>query len=102
MLRYIAIATTLLELKAFLLERLVPLGFHVLGPTTGANASGITTVWHPAVPASRLFERLEAAGVVASLRHDRAGREFLRFSPHYYNTPSELQRVAEVLRQSLL
>ncbi len=96
------IAARLLELKAFLLERLVPLGFHVLGPTTGANASGITTVWHPGVPASRLFERLEAAGVVASLRHDRAGREFLRFSPHYYNTPSELQRVAEVLRQSLL
>ena len=96
------IAARLLELKAFLLQLLVPLGFHVLGPTTGANASGITTVWHPSVPASRLFERLEEAGVVASLRHDRAGREFLRFSPHYYNTHIELRRVGEVLRQALL
>lgn len=96
------IAARLLELKAILLELLVPLGFQVLGPTTGANASGITTVWHPSVPASRLFERLEEAGVVASLRHDRAGREFLRFSPHYYNTHIELRRVGEVLRQALL
>lgn len=95
------ISLRLLELKAALLDLLLPLGFEVLGPETGDNASGITTVSHPAVSASRLFARLEAQGVTASLRHDRSGREFLRFSPHFYNTPSELVRVAEILRDSL-
>jgi len=96
------IAQRLLELKGILWRLLDSLGFRVLGPLTGANASGITTVWHPAVAASKLFDRLEASGVVASLRHDREGREFLRFSPHFYNTEGELERVAEVLREALV
>jgi selenocysteine lyase/cysteine desulfurase len=44
---------------------------------------------------------LEANGVVASLRHDRSGREYLRFSPHFYNTPEELLQVVEILSASL-
>ena len=48
-----------------------------------------------------LFAALEKAGVVASLRHDREGRDYLRFSPHFYNTESELDRVAEALRSTL-
>jgi cysteine desulfurase/selenocysteine lyase len=95
------IAARLLELKAVLLGQLLPLGFEVLGPVLGPNASGITTVWHPHRPASTLFQALEAGGVVASLRHDRAGREYLRFSPHFYNTEAELFYVAEVLRGAL-
>jgi selenocysteine lyase/cysteine desulfurase len=95
------IASRLLELKAFLLGELLPLGFEVLGPVDGPNASGITTVWHPDRTASALFQALEAGGVVASLRHDRAGREYLRFSPHFYNTEAELLRVVEVLRGAL-
>ncbi len=95
------IAARLLALKAVLLGQLVPLGFEVLGPAVGPNASGITTVWHPQRAASVLFQALEAGGVVASLRHDRSGREYLRFSPHFYNTEAELFRVAEVLRGAL-
>ncbi len=95
------IAARLLELKAVLLGALKPMGFEVLGPVLGPNASGITTVWHPHRQASSLFQALEAGGVVASLRHDRAGKEYLRFSPHFYNTEAELLRVAEVLRRAL-
>jgi selenocysteine lyase/cysteine desulfurase len=91
----------LLELKAFLLSELLPLGFQVLGPVKGPNASGITTVWHPRRTASALFQALEAGGVVASLRHDRSGREYLRFSPHFYNTEAELLRAVAVLRGAL-
>ncbi len=91
------IAARLMHLKSVLLGLLRPLGFRVLGPVEGAAASGITTVWHPTVPASQLFRVLEAAGITASLRHDREEREFLRFSPHFYNTESELERVAQVL-----
>ena len=95
------IAARLLELKAFFLSELLPLGFQVLGPVKGPNASGITTVWHPRRTASALFQALEAGGVVASLRHDRSGREYLRFSPHFYNTEAELLRVVAVLRGAL-
>ncbi len=95
------IGDRLLELKAVLLSLLQPLGFQVLGPITGIHASGITTVFHPEVQASRLFRDLEAANVVASLRHDREGREYLRFSPHFYNTEEELVRVASILKGSI-
>ncbi len=95
------IASRLLELKALLLRELGALGFESVGPLTGVNASGITTVWHPRRPASALFQALEDGGVVASLRHDRSGRDYLRFSPHFYNTPAELFRVAEILKAAL-
>ncbi len=93
------IAVRILELKAFLVARLLERGFELAGPQSGPNASGITTFSHPRVPASRLFGLLEEAGVVASLRHDRSGREFLRFSPHFYNTEGDLIRALEVLER---
>lgn len=95
------IAARILHLKAFLLRVLQPLNFSVIGPRDGANASGITTVFHPSVPASQLFRVLEEAGITASLRHDRDGREYLRLSPHFYNTECELERVASVLQTAL-
>ena len=95
------VAVKLLELKEVLLSLLLPLGFEVLGPTRGPLASGITTVWHPTVAAAVLFEALEKAGITASLRFDRSGREYLRFSPHFYNTAQELAKVGEVLAGAL-
>jgi selenocysteine lyase/cysteine desulfurase len=95
------VAARLLELKARLLSRIEPLGFKVLGPREGPNASGITTFRHDSVSATRLFQKLEAAKVTASLRHDRAGRDYLRFSPHFYNTEAEIDRAAEVLQENL-
>jgi len=92
-----SIASRVMELKSGLHSRLSAHGFQTVGPVDGSNASGILTVWHPSVPSSRLFARLEAEGIVASLRFDRTGREFIRFSPHFYNTTSELERVSEVL-----
>ena len=40
-------------------------------------------------------------GVVVSLRYDRDGREYLRFSPHFYNTQEEIERVAALLKVAL-
>jgi selenocysteine lyase/cysteine desulfurase len=80
---------------------LEPLGFAVLGPRDGANASGITTVFHPKVAAGVLQKNLESEGVVVSLRHDGDGREYLRFSPHFYNTEEEIERVATILARVL-
>jgi len=91
------VAARLLELKAHLLAQIEPLGYEVLGPREGPTATGITTFRHPERDHAALFAALERAGIVASLRH-RAGLDYLRFSPHLYNTEAELDRAVEVLR----
>jgi selenocysteine lyase/cysteine desulfurase len=95
------VASRLISLKHVLLDLLEPMGFELMGVRDGPNASGITTVSHPDAPASSLIRALEAGGVVASLRHDAQGREYLRFSPHFYNTEAELARVAALLEDAL-
>jgi cysteine desulfurase/selenocysteine lyase len=34
---------------------------------------------------------------VTSLRADRKGQQYIRFSPHFYNTDDELQRAVDLL-----
>jgi len=96
-----AVAARLLELKAHLVRQLDALGFTIHGPRDGANASSTTTFRHATASSTALFAALEKAQVVASLRHDREGRDYLRFSPHFYNTEAELDRAVEVLRAAL-
>ena len=96
-----AIGARLLELKAHLLAQIEPLGFRVLGPREGSAASGITTFFHDTASATALFAALEKANVICSLRHDREGRDYLRFSPHFYNTEAEIDTAVRVLRESL-
>ena len=95
------VGARLLELKAHLLSQIEPLGFRVNGPREGANASGITTFRHGTASSTALFAALEKAGVVCSLRHDREGRDYLRFSPHFYNTEAEIDTAVSVLRGGL-
>ncbi|MHA3773493.1 aminotransferase class V-fold PLP-dependent enzyme [Verrucomicrobiota bacterium sgz303538] len=95
------VAARLLELKAYLINHLDQLGFQVLGPREGPTASSTTTFRHPNASSTKLFEALEKADVVASLRHDREGRDYLRFSPHFYNTEAEVDRAVEALKSNL-
>lgn len=93
-----AISHQLLRLKKRLHERLAPLGFEFLGPPPESPAaSGITTVWHPQVKLEPIQEGLAAQGIAVSLRHTRDGRAHIRFSPHFYNTIVEMDRVADVM-----
>ena len=91
------IAARILELKAHLVPRLHALGFEITGPEDGPTATGITTFSHPQRSATELFAQLEKADVTCSLRHDREGRDYLRFSPHFYNTEAELDAALAVL-----
>jgi selenocysteine lyase/cysteine desulfurase len=92
------VAARLLELKKHLVDALLPLGFEILGPQSGANASSITTFRHPTADMAGLFRSLEEKGVVVSLRFDREGRQYIRVSPHFYNTIAELEAMIAVLK----
>jgi len=94
-----AIAARLLALKAHLLAHLDGLGFHISGPASGPSASSITTFHHETISSTQLVAALENANVTVSLRHDREGRDYLRFSPHVYNNEAEIDRAVAVLRE---
>ena len=77
------------------------MGFEFLSPRAGDNRSGILTFRHPKVVTGKLFELLGQNDVVVSLRFDRAGSSWLRVSPHFYNTVTEIERVAELLNRAV-
>ena len=95
------VAGRILDLKARLVAGLRASGCEILGPAAGPHASGITTFSHPGRPASRILQQFTADGISASHRHDREGNEFIRLSPHFYNTHSEIDRVLESLARAL-
>ncbi|WP_395731044.1 aminotransferase class V-fold PLP-dependent enzyme [Prosthecobacter sp.] len=94
-----AISAQLLKLKARLHAGLQPLGFTFLGPDphNSVNASCIITVQHPSRSLEDISKHLAAHNITPSLRHNRAGEPLLRFSPHFYNTEAEMDRVASVI-----
>jgi cysteine desulfurase/selenocysteine lyase len=91
------VAERILAIRARLVDGLQRIGFVVLGPADGPNASGIVTVSRPETDMPALFDRLTSEHVVCSPRQDREGRQYVRFSPHFYNTEAEVDRVLEVL-----
>jgi cysteine desulfurase/selenocysteine lyase len=92
------IAAELLRKRALLVPALQAKGFTVLNADVKPeNASGIVTFFQPGKDLTALNHKLAEAGVVASLRTDRKGQNYLRFSPHFYNTDAELQCVLELL-----
>lgn len=75
------------------------LGFETISPArTESLRSGIITVRHPVHDGGKLARALEAAKITASLRNTRDGGSWLRFSPHFYNTSAEMDRILDVLR----
>lgn len=95
------IAARILELKALLVRALELAGFEIIAPASGDAASGITTLRHPRASMKKAFHFLEQNNVVASLRYDRDGVEYVRLSPHFYNTAEELERTVELLRRAI-
>ncbi len=101
------IAHRILALRRELEERLLPLGFtRVLEAQRLSDAeragldSGILSVRHHRQDLEELHRSLKAAGVDVSLRQNREGERFLRFSPHFYNTEAEIDRVVELVEEN--
>jgi cysteine desulfurase/selenocysteine lyase len=95
------VSARILELKAYLVAKIQPLGFQIHGPIFGPNASGITTFHHPKANSDTLQTALEKAQIIVSVRQNREGLSCLRFSPHFYNTEEEIDLAVEVLRGSI-
>ena len=92
------IAAELLRQRAWLVPAIQEKGFTVLQPAAPPeNASGIVTFFKPDTDMKELHAKFEAASIVTSLRTDRAGQQYLRLSPHFYNTDEELRRVVGLL-----
>ena len=92
------IARELLRKRTWLVPALQAKGYTVLNAEPKLeNASGITSFFAPDKNLTELHQKLEAAGVIASLRTDRKGQHYIRFSPHFYNTDAELHRALELL-----
>jgi selenocysteine lyase/cysteine desulfurase len=92
------IAAELLRKRALLVPALQAKGFTVLNADAKiANAGGIVSFFQPGKDLTELHKKLSEAGIVASLRANRKGQNFIRLSPHFYNTDAELHRVLELL-----
>jgi selenocysteine lyase/cysteine desulfurase len=94
------IAAELLRKRAWLVPALQQKGWTVLqADAPPLNASGIISFYKAGAGADMpgLFQKLREAGVEMSLRGDRAGRQYLRISAHFYNTDDELRRTLELL-----
>jgi len=88
------IAADLAAKRAWLVDALRSKDFEILFPE---SQSGITSSWREGIDMKTLGEKLAAENVIASIRTERSGHDYLRFSPHFYNTPVELERAVALL-----
>lgn len=93
-----AIAKELLRKRAWLVPALQVQGWEVLhADAPPLNCGGAISITRPATDLPALHRRLLDAHIVTSLRADRAGRKYLRLTPHFYNTDAELSRTLGLL-----
>ena len=91
-----AIAADLTAKRTGLAAALQAKGYEVFFPE-GQQTGGITSCWREGTDMKAVGERLAAENIIASVRGDRAGRDYLRFSPHFYNTSCDLDLALELL-----
>jgi len=84
----------ILNLSERLARGLEGRGFEIVEPwpRERSESSGIVSFRKPGSPAAEQLRDLTAAGVIT-----RTHRDFVRLSPHFYNTDSEVDRVLDVL-----
>jgi cysteine desulfurase / selenocysteine lyase len=92
------IARELLRKRAWLVPALQAKGYSVLhAEAPPQNAGGILSFYRAGQDLAALHQKLREAKIVTSLRADRTGQNYIRLSPHFYNTDAELKRVLELL-----
>lgn len=92
------IATELLRKRQWVTKALQEKGMTVLGADAPeVNWSGMITFQKPGEDMTAKHQKLTSAGIFTSLRSDRAGKKYIRLSPHFYNTDAELHRALELV-----
>jgi selenocysteine lyase/cysteine desulfurase len=92
------IARELLRKRTWLASALREKGYTVLqGDAPPENGSGIMSFFKEGTDLPVVNKKLMDAGIFTSLRTDRAGQNYIRLSPHFYNTDAELQRTVGML-----
>ncbi len=92
------IARELLRKRDWLVPALQAKGYTVLHANSPEpNRSGIVSFHRPGAELGALHAKLAEAKIVTSLRTDRHGRQYIRLSPHFYNTDEELHRALALL-----
>jgi len=96
------IAAELLRKRARLLPALAQQGWEILHASAPQeNSSGIVTFTHAQRDLPAIHRKLGERDIVTSLRRDRAGKHYLRLSPHFYNTDAELDQTLAALAGEL-
>jgi selenocysteine lyase/cysteine desulfurase len=73
-------------------------GITLWTPDSPSERAGIVTVLPaPRVSVKLVFDRLRAEGITISLREGK-----LRYSPHFYNSSSDMRRVVALTAKALL
>jgi selenocysteine lyase/cysteine desulfurase len=67
-------------------------GYQVLGDRTPENGSGIVALHKPGTDIRKVVRDLRERGIMAAPRQG-----WVRFSPHFYISPEEIDRVVEEL-----
>lgn len=90
-----AVEQEVLRLADRLRDALPRRGYELLlKPGRPAERSGIVSFRHSRIVPAEVHTRLREAGIIISLRAD-----FLRASPHYYNSDADIDRLLEALPQ---
>lgn len=84
-----------LKLRARLVEGLKQLGAQLLSPSNEKECSAIVSARFPDFSSRTLVDFLKEQGVIVSPRAD-----FVRFSPHLYNSSDDIDLALEVLHRA--
>jgi cysteine desulfurase/selenocysteine lyase len=75
-----------------LLEGAVRKGYQLLGDRTPENGAGIIAIQKPGLDSRKVVHDLKQKGIIAAPRQG-----WVRFSPHFYISPEDIERVIEAL-----
>jgi len=86
------IAPAVQSLTNQLAEGAIRKGYQLLGDRTPENGAGIIAVHKPGIDSRQVVHELKERGVIAAPRQG-----WVRFSPHFYISPEDIERVVEAL-----
>jgi cysteine desulfurase/selenocysteine lyase len=86
------IAPAVEALATQLAEGAAKKGYILLGDRTPENGAGIVALHKPGLDSRQLVHELKERGIIAAPRQG-----WVRFSPHFYISPDDIERVVEAL-----